>query len=139
MPLVIHKPEALPRLLKRDEIGPDDDVAAALIETLPPATLVDVSLKRYTPTELAFDVKCPDDGWLLITDRWARGWQARVDNKRTPVWGGNFIFRALPVKQGRQSIEFSYRPFGYPWIVIVSWCSLFAIFSISLYRFCRDT
>ena len=78
----------------------------------------------YEPTRLTLEVESPGDGWLWVTDRWAAGWRATVNGRPTPVWGGNFIFRAVRVEKGRNVVDFTYHPFAYPWLLILSWGTL---------------
>jgi hypothetical protein len=140
-PIVVHAPEELLRLgapptevLARPTDGnASNDANAgnadqiAQIGRLPAPEKVAVDLVKYLPDELVFNVQCPTDGWLLVTDRWARSWRAEVNGKPVLVYGGNFIFRAVQVSQGQNSIRFTYHPFGFPWLVVVSWGVLGAI------------
>ena len=83
---------------------------------------------RYTPNHMDLSVTCPDAGWLLVTDRWAHGWRAVVNGQPAELFGGNFIFRAVRVKSGKNRIDFSYRPFGFPVLLVLSWGTLAAVF-----------
>ena len=115
------------------------DDAIAKIYELPAATTGTVSLKAYRPDELRFEVTCPAKGWLLVTDRWSRGWQAAVNGRPTEVWGGNFVFRALAVEAGRSDVHFTYKPAGFPLLVILSWSVVFVSLACSLYQPFRGT
>jgi hypothetical protein len=94
------------------------------VEDLPAAEPVKVKLVAYQPEELAFDISCPSEGWVLVTDRWAHGWHATVNGREQPVSIGNFVFRAVPVGKGLNHLQFTYRPFGHPWFLLMSWTSL---------------
>jgi hypothetical protein len=94
---------------------------------------------RYRADEVVLSVDAPSDGWILFNDRWARGWRGSVDGKDVPVWGGNFIFRAVRVSAGARTIRFVYRPFGYPWLLALSWGILFAVAAGALRRNRRGT
>lgn len=94
------------------------------IEAIPPAEQVPVTLVKYDPNELVLDVVCPAEGWLLVTDRWARGWRVTVNGCEKPIAVGNFLFRAVRVEKGVNHLQFCYRPFGHPWLVFISWTSL---------------
>jgi len=146
-PIVVHAPEELLRLgapatevLARPTDGnASNDASAGIadqiaqIERLPASEKIAVDLFKYLPDELVFNVQCPTDGWLLVTDRWARSWRAEVNGKPVAVYGGNFIFRAVQVTEGQNSIRFIYRPFGFPWLVIISWGTLAGVICYSLY------
>jgi uncharacterized membrane protein YfhO len=105
----------------------------AQIEGLPAAEKIAVDLVKYLPDELILNVQCPTDGWLLVTDRWARSWRAEVNGQPVAVYGGNFIFRAVQVSGGQNSIRFTYRPFGFPWLVVLSWGTLVGVVCYSVY------
>ena len=117
-PLVVHSPESMKR---PSESGPEE---AARIARLPAAVPLAVGVMTYEPTRLTLEVESPGDGWLWVTDRWAAGWGATVNGRPTPVWGGNFIFRAVRVEKGRNIVDFNYHPFAYPWLLILSWGTL---------------
>jgi hypothetical protein len=118
-PLVIHPPAA--------------PAAAAAVSSPtairghPAATRMPVTLKAYRPEQLILEVEAPSDGWVLVTDRWAHGWRATVNGQAVGVTPANFIFRAVPVTKGLNTIDFTYRPYGWPWLVILSWGTATAI------------
>jgi hypothetical protein len=120
-PLVLHLPEVLRRAPKAGEKTASDLGDVDAINTLPALSKIPIALEAYRPDELVFKVHCPAAGWLLVTDRWAQGWRVTVDGKPAMNAGGNFIFRAVPVKSGVNDVRFSYHPFGFPWLLVVSW------------------
>jgi uncharacterized membrane protein YfhO len=83
-----------------------------------------VHVVSYTPDRLQMQVHVDEAGWLLVTDSWSRGWTAIVNGRPADVVGGNFLFRAVRVGPGTNVIDFRYRPFGYPWLLVVSWSTL---------------
>ena len=109
--------------------------AAVPISKLPAAKRVPVQLIRYSPNHLDLVASCPHDGWLLVTDRWAHGWRAKVNGRPVSVFGGNFIFRAVQVQAGENRVEFSYSPTGFPYLLILSWVTLALV--LLLPRFSR--
>jgi hypothetical protein len=120
-PIVIHSPQ---QMLEQAPDGrrqaPSQDLIGQ-VANAPAAESVSVNLLKYDPDELSFTVSCPDQGWLLVTDRWARSWRAEVNGAAAPVYGGNLIFRAVRVSAGWNQIKFRYHPFGRPWLVLLSW------------------
>jgi hypothetical protein len=82
---------------------------------------IDPVFRVYDPTHLELEVHAPEAGWLIVTDRWARGWEATVNGTPAAVWGANGIWRAVRVRAGRNVVAMRYRPFGYPWLVLLSW------------------
>jgi hypothetical protein len=122
--LVLHSPEQMESLSSRivpknlhsdHEIGPPSPSS--------PASVSDLS---YKPNELSFRYFAPSAGWLLVTDRWASGWDATVNGKPQAVLGGNFIFRAVKVSAGENSIRFHYRPREFVPLLLLSWSVLLA-------------
>lgn len=91
------------------------------ISSLPPARPLSYVLEEHRPTRLAFRVSAPADGWVVLTDRWARGWEATVDGEDVEVLGADFLFRAVHVEAGSRRLVFTYRPFGHPWLLGASW------------------
>jgi hypothetical protein len=120
-PLVIHSSDELIRLTRGNTS--DGGTAHELSATaqLPAAERIHAHVLRYLPEELIFDVQIPTEGWLLVTDRWARSWRAEVNGRPTALYGGNFIFRAIRVSAGQNRVKFTYVPFVLPWFVTVSW------------------
>ena len=135
IPIVIHDPETLITGVGPGERDPRDEEDIMHIRDLPAAERLPVSLGHYGPTELNLTVTAPRDGWLLVTDRWARGWTSLVDGKPTKLWGGDYLFRAVELSQGTHELEFHYRPFGHPWFVIISWGTLASVLGVTLFRF----
>ncbi len=109
---------------------------ATPIAELSAAVRVTPTLKEYTLRRLAFDVDVPRDGWLLVTDRWARSWQVRVNAEPAKIWKGNFLFRAVQVHAGTNSIEFRYQPFGFPWLTLLSWFVVAAALVVPAANWC---
>jgi hypothetical protein len=121
----------------REAVSPDAlSTVPKELNALPPAESLPVTLREYSPNRLSFEVVAPRDGWLLVTDRWAPGWQANVNGKTIDVPIGNFLFRIVPVVPGVNRIDFGYHPFGFPWLLIMSWTTLGAVLAGTL--FCRN-
>ena len=98
-----------------------DPAQRSAISQLRPARRLPVQVLRYTPNHLALRVFCPENGWLVVTDRWASGWHATVNGLPVEVFGGNFIFRAVPVRAGENEIQFDYGQTLYFVLLLSSW------------------
>jgi hypothetical protein len=109
----------------------DDAIArdAARVATLPAAAPIAVHVDRYLPDELTLSMTVPNAGWLLVTDRWARGWHATVNGAPTTVYPADFVFRAVQVPAGRVQVRFIYEKSHGLWLVALSWtmCGLLLI------------
>jgi hypothetical protein len=97
-----------------------------------------VELLTYSPNILSFRYNAPEDGWLLVTDRWAPDWHASVNGRPVPIAGANFLFRGIPVSYGKNDVLFTYEPRGYLSMVILSWGILVVVAIGSIVR-CRSS
>ena len=86
--------------------------------------LAPVSDLIYKPDWLSFRYDAPSEGYLLVTDRWADGWEVTVNGKNQPVLGADFIYRAVAVSPGENRIQFRYQPDGFRSLLAVSWGTL---------------
>ena len=50
------------------------------------------------------------DGFLVLADSHAPGWEARVDGQEREVLKANHVFRAVPVTAADGLVSFRYRP-----------------------------
>jgi membrane protein YfhO len=80
-----------------------------------------VELLRYYPNGLEFRYRAAQNGWLLLTDRWAKDWKADVNGRPVEVLGANFLFRAIPITRGDNLVQFRYTPPGYMGLITLSW------------------
>lgn len=99
----------------------------ASLDAAPAAERLDAKAVRvlaYAPRRMALQVDVRESGWLLVTDSWSYSWSATVNGSPTPVSGGNFIFRAVPVQAGTNVVDFQFHPVGFPWLVALSWLTL---------------
>ena len=49
---------------------------------------------------------------------------AEVNGAPATIDGGNFLFRAVRVNAGSNTVMFTYHPFGIPWLVVLGWTTL---------------
>jgi hypothetical protein len=122
--LVLHSPEQMMLLREHANSAPDDQRLAELVAQLPLAQHISFHLTRYTPNHLDLTVSAPADGWLIVTDRWCRGWRAQVNGAYSTIFGADFIFRAVKLRAGENQVKFEYRPAGWPLLLFLSWSTL---------------
>ena len=108
------------------------------IANAPPSVRLRVRILRYVPRELTLDVTSPAAGWLLVTDRWSPRWKAAVNGEEQPVRLANFIFRAVRLQPGQNRVRFTYRPWGFPWLIGISWLLLSTLLGLGLVTFTRE-
>jgi hypothetical protein len=128
--MVVHPPEQMARVSVISSPAVPDSTELTSISHLAPAQEIPAQVLSYSPNELNIKVSCPADGWLLVTDRWAAGWRAKVNGMPADVFGGNLIFRAVRVRSGENTIHFYYPQHLYFVMILVSWTTLVAVFAI---------
>jgi hypothetical protein len=113
---------------------PELEGEVAAIGGASPAEPAAVEVTRYDPDALELVTDAPAAGWLLVTDRWAPGWQATVNGAPAELLGADFFFRAVRVEPGRNVVRMAYRPPGMPWLVLWGWVVLAAVATGSALR-----
>ena len=132
--LVVHPSSEMVNVSRVGSSGVPDMAQLASISHLAPAQQIPAQVLSYTPDSFDLNVSCPQDGWLLVTDRWAAGWRAKVNGIPVDLFGGNFIFRAVRVRAGENTIQFYYPQALYFGLVLLSWGTLLAVFAIPLLK-----
>lgn len=127
--LVAHPPPEMASIRERGLETAAGREGVDAISSLAAAQRVATRVIRYTPNALDLELDCPQAGWLLVTDRWSRGWQAKVNGESAEVFGGDFIFRAVRVQAGENRVQFYYRPAGWPVLFVISWGTLALVFA----------
>jgi len=76
-----------------------------------------------TPERVEIEADASQPGWLLLTDAWYPGWQARVDGVDAPIHRANAMFRALEIPAGQTRVTFDYAPSSLQVGLVLSLCS----------------
>ena len=121
--LVVHSRQQMLALAKEDTPEPLHPESTE-VPSVPPAVPAAVSDLRYEPDSLSLRYTAPEHGYLLVTDRWATGWEATVNGQARQVLGGDFVFRVVEVDAGMNEIEFHYNPRGFWPLLGLSWGTL---------------
>lgn len=125
--LIVHTPEQMYSMFDKPAASVQDpgaDQIAASLSRVGSASIAKIDLVSYRPNALEFRFDAPNQGWLMVTDRWAPGWTVEINGKPAPVYGADFLFRAVPVDAGMNTVKFRYRPRGWLPSLIVSWGTL---------------
>jgi len=81
------------------------------IETVPRRDpLKAARIVEAEPERVVIEVEAERDGFLVLTDTYYAGWEARIGEKSVEILRANYLFRAVPVQPGRSTVTFEYRP-----------------------------
>lgn len=69
-----------------------------------------VIFDRYSDDAMSMRVTAEADGLLVLSEVFAKGWNAYVDGKRTDVLQTNHALRGVPVSAGTHEVELRYEP-----------------------------
>ncbi len=107
--------EALPRIfLARELSGPLAPVAGSA-----------VNLLSYHAQRVAVRIDSPVSGYLVLTDTYFPGWQARLDDRPVKINKVEELVRAIPLSAGEHLVTMRYCAWGFRlglWITLASLC-----------------
>jgi hypothetical protein len=86
-----------------------------------------VWIETAHPGEVQIEVMSGSGSWLVQSDLWYPGWVATLDAERTPLYRGDYLFRAVWVPAGVHIVTFSYQPLSFRlgWILcLLAWIVL---------------
>jgi hypothetical protein len=69
-------------------------------------------------------------GWLVLTDLFYPGWKSRIDGHETPICRADYVFRALPLPEGRHIVEFYFESDSFRRGAIISAATLLIILAL---------
>ena len=69
-----------------------------------------VRATRYTPNAVDITVKATSPGWLVLTDAWYPGWEAKVDGQPARIEPADYAYRAVRVEPGEHHISMQFTP-----------------------------
>ncbi len=86
----------------------------------------------HSPTPERVELTCYSrlDGWAVLLDQAAPGWQATVDGVPSPIVTADALFRAVRVEPGHHEVIFTYRTPGLRLgmgVAIASWAVCLAL------------
>jgi len=69
----------------------------------------EVKVERYEPNRIQLSTHNPEPGFLILSETYYRGWDARIDGAKTPVYRANYATRGLGIPAGNHRVEFVFR------------------------------
>ena len=96
-------------------LAPDFDPFTAVILTgdgvpTSPSAGSPVRWLEDEPESVEIETTLPAPGYLVLTDRHAPEWEARVNGAPAPILRANGAFRAVALPTGTHRVHFTYRP-----------------------------
>lgn len=100
---------------------PFDPQTTALLEledfggqpfSLPPTgarEAASVKITQYKPQRIKLETENAAPSFLVLSEIYYRGWEARIDGAKAPVYRVNHTLRGLALPAGKHQIEFAFR------------------------------
>jgi hypothetical protein len=89
-----------------------------------------LKLISYKPNSISLKTEIKTDMFLVISDNFASGWKAYVDNQEVKIYRANYTFRAILLKKGSKNVVFVYKPISFE---IGKYISIVTLLSMLLY------
>jgi hypothetical protein len=140
---VVSDEEETLKLLASEELSPDEEVILFVSPREANGTgsnraseASKATIRSLKPERISIDVSTDGEGFLVLTDQYYPGWEARVDGIPTRIYRANYLFRCVAVPAGQHEVVFIYRPrsfrlgtmiscFGFS--VLVGWAIWFRV------------
>ncbi len=91
----------------------------------------DIRMDLYTLNALQLRVDMPAEGYLVLSETWYPGWQARVDGEHQTVWRANYAFRALYLAAGPHRVELYFAPRSWMLGLMISSLTLISVLIVA--------
>jgi uncharacterized membrane protein YfhO len=133
-----------------DELGSGqvDPQQTVLVEkVLPPMRVAtnsapdEVRFESFESDQIELDVDAAGDGMLVLSEIYAPGWRAFVDDEEVSVFAADYILRGVPVPAGSHRIELRYDPESLRlgvWISAVTGLVMVATLFAAGWRYVRE-
>ena len=69
-----------------------------------------VAVASYTPNRIVLEASLERPALVVASEVFYPGWEAAVDGRPAPLLEADYILRAVPVGQGRHTVEMRFRP-----------------------------
>jgi hypothetical protein len=87
---------------------------------------------EYRPNHVDLDVTCGGTCFMVLSDLYLPGWIATVNGKPTRIYQTNGVVRGVFVPQGKQHIDFAYRPKSIIWGLAITLTTLAVVVVIAV-------
>lgn len=102
--------DALRQLSLRHEAVADQQFKSILGESVQQDTLSRVTLEKYEPNQLTYNVQTGRGGIVVFSEIFYPGWTATIDGQPAELGRVNYVLRALHVQPGQHQVVLSFFP-----------------------------
>lgn len=88
----------------------ENDLKTCLVRYAGNKVTFDHRISSYDYNTLRLEIETSQPGHVYYADSYDRHWKAKIDGKDVPILRANFHFKAVPIRAGKHTIEFSYEP-----------------------------
>lgn len=109
----IENAEEIFRKLSREDFDPQKTVLLEEpFDQLNQFTKLDqsVTIATYLPEKVVIAAKTESPSFLVLTDTYFPGWEARIDGQPAKIYQADYLFRAVRLEPGEHQVEFKYKP-----------------------------
>ncbi|MDP3998467.1 MAG: YfhO family protein, partial [bacterium] len=93
-------------LLELDQFDKLDQLESGKSDQLDQST----TITTYLPERVVIAAKTNQPGFLVLTDSYDSGWEAKIDGQPAKINQADYLFRAVPIPAGEHQVEFEYKP-----------------------------
>ena len=108
------------------------------ITTSPPEARRDAGIARlasFEPNRLVLEADTTDAAFVVCSEVYYRGWEARIDGRPAPLLRGDHVLRAVPIPPGKHALELRFRPRTFRIGLVISLASIAgAVLALALAR-----
>ena len=80
---------------------------------VPEGALGRATIIAEKPTEITVSLTMETPGLVVLTDRWDKGWRARLNGEPVPILIADHALRGVVVPEGPGILKFTYEPVSF--------------------------
>ncbi|MGN0173103.1 MAG: YfhO family protein [Acutalibacteraceae bacterium] len=83
-----------------------------------------LNVTDYSDTKIKGTIEVKEDGTMMTSIPYEKGWKAYVDGERVDISAINKAFCSIDLKAGKHTVEFKYIPYGFVFGNVVTFVSI---------------
>lgn len=119
-------------ILGRDSIPADDATAIHPFTEAPETPVQAARITAYGPQRVRIEADTGAPALLMLNDADYPGWRAWVNGTPAPILRADYLFRAVLLPAGKNTVEFEYAPRSFRLGLAISAVSLIAVLAVPL-------